>query len=613
MSNPLTAGAIKEIFLDHSNLPKSPVLQVLGLKKVQGNQGGSERYRMILSDGIHLHTCAMLATQLNDMVVDNQLDTKAVIRLDKYICNIIHETRKVLIILELSIIKKGSECPRYGDPKQYVENTDEKSSTGTTQNNNKPSVQQNPNPGSANVKRNQAPPSGSRFASHQTPVSRTQTGPTVFPISSLNPYNNKWTICARVTSKSSIREWSNSKGQGRLFSVDLIDESGEIRATCFTELVDRFYPLLEQNKIYYISKGSMRPANKRFCSLKNDYELTFNNDTTVELCQENNSIPTLQFNFVEIAKIQDVQPENLIDIVAVCSNIAEVKEVNTRAGKQVSKRDLTLMDSTASVTCTLWGKEAENFEKYVGSNPIIAMKGVKVSDFGGRTLSTLPSSTMMIDPDTIEEAFKLRGWYDNVGHSESIGSISGQRGDGMSTSVYKTISDIKKEGLGTSEKPDYFNLVATVSYFKKDNCLYKACPKQDCNKKVIEDADHYRCEKCNQTYPNFKHRLLLKINVADYTGEQWLTCFQDTAEQLLGRTADEIGTLRDTDEKAFEQVFSKNAFIKKLFRVKAKVDTYNDETRVNCSADRVASLDLRKEARRLAEEIEKLMVSNGQV
>ncbi len=35
----------------------------------------------------------------------------------------------------------------------------------------------------------------------------------------------RWTICARVTSKSDIREWSNSHGEGRVFDVDLIDES----------------------------------------------------------------------------------------------------------------------------------------------------------------------------------------------------------------------------------------------------------------------------------------------------------------------------------------------------------------------------------------------------
>ena len=36
---------------------------------------------------------------------------------------------------------------------------------------------------------------------------------------------DRWTIRARVTSKSSIRTWSNSKGEGRVFNVDLVDES----------------------------------------------------------------------------------------------------------------------------------------------------------------------------------------------------------------------------------------------------------------------------------------------------------------------------------------------------------------------------------------------------
>ena len=48
---------------------------------------------------------------------------------------------------------------------------------------------------------------------------------TLYPISSLNPYQSKWTIRVRVASKPSIREWSNSRGQGKVFNVDLVDES----------------------------------------------------------------------------------------------------------------------------------------------------------------------------------------------------------------------------------------------------------------------------------------------------------------------------------------------------------------------------------------------------
>ena len=35
----------------------------------------------------------------------------------------------------------------------------------------------------------------------------------------------------RVTKKSDIRTWSNARGEGKLFSLELMDESGEIRCT----------------------------------------------------------------------------------------------------------------------------------------------------------------------------------------------------------------------------------------------------------------------------------------------------------------------------------------------------------------------------------------------
>ena len=65
------------------------------------------------------------------------------------------------------------------------------------------------------------------------------------------PYfsSNRWTIRARVSQKSSIRTWSNSRGEGKLFSMNLIDESGEIKATAFKEQVDKYYEMVEMNKV----------------------------------------------------------------------------------------------------------------------------------------------------------------------------------------------------------------------------------------------------------------------------------------------------------------------------------------------------------------------------
>lgn len=49
-------------------------------------------------------------------------------------------------------------------------------------------------------------------------------------------------------------------------------------------------------------------------------------------------------------------------------------------------------------------------EKFDGSeHPVVAIKGARLSDFGGRSLSALFSSTVMVNPD-LPEAFRLRAW-----------------------------------------------------------------------------------------------------------------------------------------------------------------------------------------------------------
>ncbi len=49
----------------------------------------------------------------------------------------------------------------------------------------------------------------------------------------------------RIINKSDIRTWSNVRGEGKLFSMDMIDETGEIRATAFNAECDKFYHMVE--------------------------------------------------------------------------------------------------------------------------------------------------------------------------------------------------------------------------------------------------------------------------------------------------------------------------------------------------------------------------------
>lgn len=80
------------------------------------------------------------------------------------------------------------------------------------------------------------------------------------------------------------------------------------------------------------------------------------------------------------------------------------------------------------------------------------------------------------------------------------------------------IADVKEKKLG-SEQADYYQVKATVLLINSNNVLYKACPGDDCNKKVVDlENGSFRCEKCNKEYDRFKYRMIMSVRFKfDYT------------------------------------------------------------------------------------------------
>ncbi|MEE6469181.1 hypothetical protein FKM82_008528 [Ascaphus truei] len=388
----------------------------------------------------------------------------------------------------------------------------------------------------------------------------------------------------------------------------MVDESGEIRATAFNDQADKFFSLLEVNKVYYFSKGTLKIANKQYTSVKNDYEMTFNSETSVIPCDDSSDVPTVQFDFVAISELENKNKDTLLDVIGICKSFDEVTKITIKSNnREVSKRSIHLMDSSGKmVTTTLWGEDAEKFDG--SGQPVVAIKGARLSDFGGRSLSVLSASTVMLNPD-IPEAFKLRGWFDSEGQVVEATSISELRGGGMggANTNWKSLLEVKTENLGHGEKADYFSSVATVVYLRKENCMYQACPSPECNKKVIDHQNGlFRCEKCDKEFPNFKYRLILSANIADFAENQWVTCFQESAEAILGQNATYLGELKEKNEQAFEEVFQNANFHSYTFRVRVKLETYNDESRIKATLMDVKPIDHKEYSRRLILNIRKL-------
>lgn len=593
----LTTGVIARIM--HGEDVPQPVLQILGIKKINTNSD-QERYRLLMSDGKYYNSYAMLASQLNEMQHKGLLNENTIVRLDKYMTSMVGKEgsgKRVLIVTELTVLNSGEEVnTKIGEPVTY-ENAAKQDTAPKAA----------PVQTSMPVKKEQSynHNNNNNNTMDSTMNGTLNTGLT-HPISSLSPYQNKWVIKARVTSKTAIRTWSNARGEGKLFSMDLMDESGEIRATAFKEQCDKFYDLIEVDNVYFFSKCQLKPANKQYSQLKNDYEMTFTGETVVQLCEDadDGGIPEIKFDLVPITDIANMENKSAVDTVGICKDVGELQTFTSRTtNKEFKKRELTLVDmSNAAVTLTLWGDEAVNFDGHV--QPVILVKGSRINEFnGGKSLSMGGGSILKINPD-IPEAHKLRGWFDNGGGDNVSNLVSARTGGGSFNTDWITLKDARMRNLGSGDKPDYFQCKAVVHIVKQENAFYKACPQTECNKKVVDEGNgQYRCERCNAAYPNFKYRLLINMSIGDWTSNRWVTCFSEVGEQLLRHSAQEVGEALENDPATAEKMFAEINFSSFIFKLRCKNEMYGDMTRNKLSVQSMTPINFKEYNKHLIKEL----------
>ncbi|GAV09001.1 hypothetical protein RvY_18611 [Ramazzottius varieornatus] len=410
-----------------------------------------------------------------------------------------------------------------------------------------------------------------------------ETPANVFPLTSLTPYQNKWTIRVRVLSKDPIRSYVNQKGEGKVFGMIIADESDDMKCTGFNSEVDKFYDMFEVGKVYWIRNAQVKTINNPQYSRGKQYEMTLRGDTLVKECFDDVPVPQVNYNFVPIDRMQDAVPETTVDVIGICGFIGDLQNITSaKTKKDLVKRDIELRDtSNFSVRMTLWNAQAEKFDAAAALNNVVAVKGAVVKDFGGRTLSGLSSSVITISPD-INDAHLLRGWYDQTGSSMAPQSISNAAGGSGGSTPWKNLLQIQTERLGQGDKPDYFMLKGSIMKIRnKDTALYMACPEEGCNKKVIDQGNQtYRCEKCNKEQISFKWRLMLNAEVADFGGGCYPSIFHEQAEHILGKSAQELGEMRLNDMTSFDKIFADAQFKSFIFKARCKMETFNDENRL---------------------------------
>ncbi|OBA19610.1 replication factor-a protein [Metschnikowia bicuspidata var. bicuspidata NRRL YB-4993] len=605
----VTPGALKEALsksTSHKWAGKPIRVQVTNLKVINEQNLAERRYRCVFSDGQN-SIQGLLDSHCNTYLEANGFTKFSVISIDKF--TMAKTMKRILIVSALTV-----EVPKAERLGHEVTPLD-------------PYFDQNPQEDmamaafGAAAQGAAAAPQAAAVPPPAAPRAK-PAGPSrpVNPIESLSPYQNNWTIKGRVLYKGDIRTWSNAKGEGKLFNVNFLDESDEIRATAFNEMADKYFHLLEEGKVYYVSKARIQQAKPKFSHLSHPYELSLDKDSEITECFDTADVPKINYNFARLDAIQNLEKDTVVDVIGVINTVNDVFQITAKStGKPFSRRNVSIVDdSNFAIDVGLWNATAVDFSIPAGS--VVAFKGVKVQDFGGRSLTLTHSGSIMANPD-IPEAYQLKGWYDNKGVNENFKSLKVESaGAAEPLANRKTIARAEVEGLGSNEKPDFFTVKASINYIKADNFCYPACANEinttgrgpsPCNRKVIQESDgSWRCERCNLTYPEPHYRYILSASLVDHTGQIWVTLFDDEANKLLKTSASDLIRLKEEEDNGDFTKLINSATMRELnFRVKARQDSYNGQTKIRYQVSSISELNYENECVALAKDLEGVSIN----
>ncbi|CAN1233585.1 Replication protein A 70 kDa DNA-binding subunit B [Linum perenne] len=426
---------------------------------------------------------------------------------------------------------------------------------------------------------------------NMAPTARMAMTRRVHPLVSLNPYQGNWTIKVRVTSKGTIRNYKNMGGEGCLFNVELTDEDGtQIQATMFNEAAKEFYERFQLGKVYYISRGSLRVANKRYNTVENDYEMTLNESSEVEeVVSEAVKIPETKFNFVPIDHLGPyVNSKELVDVIGVVQSVSPTLSIRRKSDNEpIPKRDVVIADeSKKTVIVSLWNELAtttgQELLDMADKSPVVAIKALKVGDFQDSLMAPIGSG---MSP-SIKSGVRFM-YADRVPLSRIV----------------------KDKSLG-DDKPAFFTIRASIIFIDPGQTMwYRAC--KTCNKKLTDCSSGYWCEGCQRNDFEYILRYILVVKVRDMSGEGFISSFTEEAEQILGCTVDELEKMQSENNGSSYEVKLKEAtWNQYLFRISVTQYEYKHEKRQRIIAKAVNPVDYAAESKLLLEDISKKRLSS---
>lgn len=121
----------------------------------------------------------------------------------------------------------------------------------------------------------------------------------------MNTFSRDWKIHGRISQKAEKR--ITHKG-GSILKIIIIDSHGtKIEGAFFDEAADYFDRRIAEGKVYTYSNGTVKIANKKFSSIKNEFTIIFEKNAKIDEVDDDGSIASLEsaFDFSTIRSLDE--------------------------------------------------------------------------------------------------------------------------------------------------------------------------------------------------------------------------------------------------------------------------------------------------------------------
>ena len=112
--------------------------------------------------------------------------------------------------------------------------------------------------------------------------------------------------------------------------------------------------------MYTLANASVKIANKKFTSIKNDYCLTLSDQTVITEVLEDAKITQSGFSFTGLREIEDIVDTCTLDVIGVIMDVQPTVSIMTKSGLSKEKLSFIIADeSNNSIGLTLWSEACE--------------------------------------------------------------------------------------------------------------------------------------------------------------------------------------------------------------------------------------------------------------